>query len=201
MSSLCGCYYHVVRARSYRRDIPPQQHHLPLLSSTIHSTILSTTSRTVLTQTFKNPTAQNIHECIYAFPLYDGVSVVSFTCRIGKRVLRGLVKEKEKARKAFDEAVRKGETAGLLEQTPEASDVFATKLGNVREGETVIVEIVYVGELRMSEGEGVRFTVPTKIAPRYGRGPAVMEGLQAQEEGGIKVANFSEFFLPVLKSS
>jgi hypothetical protein len=191
MSYLCGCYYHITRTRSH---LPSQKHHLPLLSSTIHSTILSTTSRTVLTQTFKNPTAQNIDECIYTFPLYDGVSVVSFTCRIGKRVLRGLVKEKEKARKVFDEAVKRGETAGLLEQMPEASDVFATKLGNVREGETVIVEIVYVGELKMSEGEGVRFTVPTKIAPRYGGGPAVMGDLQAQEEGGIKVGTFSDLF-------
>jgi hypothetical protein len=191
MSYLCGCYYHIARTRSH---FPPEKHHLPLLSSTIRSTILSTTSRTLLTQIFKNPTAQNIEECIYTFPLYDGVSVVSFTCRIGKRVLRGLVKEKEKARKVFEEAVTRGETAGLLEQTPEASDVFATKLGNVRAGETVIVEIVYVGELKMSEGEGVRFTVPTKIAPRYGKVPAVMDGLQAKEEGGIKVANFSDSF-------
>jgi hypothetical protein len=185
MSYLCGCYYHIASTEYHIRI---QKHYLPLLSSTVHSTILSTTSRTKLTQKFTNPsTTTAIKECIYNFPLYDGVSVVSFTCRIGKRVLRGLVKEKQTAKKIFDEAVSKGETAGLLEQTDEAADVFSTKLGNIPAGGSVIVEIEYVGELKHHETEGIRFTIPTKIAPRYGAGPAAMGGVQAHEEGGIKI--------------
>lgn len=185
MSYLCGCYYHIASTEYHIRI---QKHYLPLLSSTVHSTILSTTSRTKLTQKFTNPsTTTAIKECIYNFPLYDGVSVVSFTCRIGKRVLRGLVKEKQTAKKIFDEAVSKGETAGLLEQTDEAADVFSTKLGNIPAGGSVIVEIEYVGELKHHETEGIRFTIPTKIAPRYGAGPVAMGGVQAHEEGGIKI--------------
>lgn len=56
------------------------------------------------------------------------MSVVKFTCRIGEKVLHGLVKAKEKAKKIFDQAVAKGESAGLLEQTPESADIFSTKL-------------------------------------------------------------------------
>jgi Vault protein inter-alpha-trypsin domain/von Willebrand factor type A domain len=185
MSYLCGCYYHVASTDYYTRT---QKHYLPLVSTLVHSTILSTTSRTTLTQKFTNPSSTAaIKECIYTFPLYEGVSVVRFTCRIGKRVLRGLVKEKQKAKKIFDEAVSRGETAGLLEQAPEASDVFSTKLGNIPAGQTVLVEIEYVGELKHHESEGIRFTIPTKIAPRYGTGPAVLGGFQAKEEGGIKI--------------
>jgi hypothetical protein len=185
MSYLCGCYYHIASTEYHIRI---QKHYLPLLSSTVHSTILSTTSRTKLTQKFTNPsTTTAIKECIYNFPLYDGVSVVSFTCRIGKRVLRGLVKEKQTAKKIFDEAVSKGETAGLLEQTDEAADVFSTKLGNIPAGGSVIVEIEYVGELKHHETEGIRFTIPTKIAPRYGARPVAMGGVQAHEEGRIKI--------------
>ncbi|KAF8856070.1 hypothetical protein BDZ45DRAFT_625561 [Acephala macrosclerotiorum] len=170
MSCLCGCYYHVASTDYYVRY---QRHYLPLLNSEVHSTILSTTSRTVLRQTFTNPsTTDAIKECIYTFPLYDGVSVVSFTCRIGKKVLTGLVKEKFKAKEIFDQAVSRGETAGLLEQTLEASDVFSTKLGNIPAGQSIIVEITYVGELKHHENESIRLTIPTKIAPRYGPGPS-----------------------------
>jgi hypothetical protein len=98
---------------------------------------------------------------------------VSFTCRIGKKVLSGLVKEKVKAKAIFDKAVAKGETAGLLEQAPESSDVFSTKLGNVPASESVIVEVTYIGELKHYETDGIRFTIPTSIAPRYDSAPSL----------------------------
>ena len=95
--------------------------------------------------------------------------MVKFTCNVGGRLLRGIVKEKNAARTTFLEAVAKGESAGLFEQSMEASDVFSTKLGNVPAGDTVIVEIEYVGELKQdAEMNGIRFTIPTSIAPRYG---------------------------------
>jgi hypothetical protein len=104
---------------------------------------VSTTSTTVLKQTFTNPSLRDgIKECIYTFPLYDGVSVVGFTCKIGDKILTGLVKEKVKAKNIFDEAVAKGETAGLLEQAPESADVFSTKLGNIPAGQSVIGESI-----------------------------------------------------------
>jgi hypothetical protein len=192
MSYLCGCYYHVVSTDYYVRM---QKHYLPLLDSEVHSAILSTTSRTVLKQTFTNPSPHDaIKECTYTFPLYDGVSVVSFTCRIGDKVLQGLVKEKVKAKQIFDDAVAKGETAGLLEQAPQASDVFSTKLGNIPAGQSVIVEITYIGELKHHETDGIRFTIPTKIAPRYGSGPntgsttdAWLQAFPDEGKGGIRI--------------
>lgn len=184
---LCGCYFYGGQVSLWQSQI---KQYLPLLDSEAHSTILSTTSNTVLKQTFTNPSSEEaIKECIYTFPLYDGVSVVGFTCKIGSRILTGLVKEKVKAKEIFDEAVAKGETAGLLEQAPDASDVFSTKLGNIGAGQSVIVEITYIGELKHHETEGIRFTIPTNIAPRYGQGPShpMAGGSQAQQEGGIKI--------------
>ena len=186
-SYLCGCYYYGTQVSPLQTRI---KQYLPLLDSEAHSTIQSNTSRTVLKQTFTNPSSGNfIKECIYTFPLYDGVSVVEFTCKIGPRVLTGLVKEKVRAKEIFDHAVARGETAGLLEQAPEASDVFSTKLGNVPAGKTVIVEVTYIGELKHHETEGIRFTIPTSIAPRYGQGPShgLFANLQAPHGGDIKI--------------
>ena len=142
---------------------------LPTVQVEAHTTIFSTASRTKLTQTFSNPSPNDaIRDCIYSFPLYDGVSVVAFTCRVGSRLLCGVVKERGQARAVYDKAVPRGKAAGLFEQLKEASDVFSTRLGNVPSGESVIVEITYVGELKHdAEADGIRFTLPTKIAPRY----------------------------------
>ena len=66
-------------------------------------------------------------------------------------------------------AVDRGEIAGLFEQSTQASDVFTTTIGNLPAKEDVTVTITYVGELKQdSEIDGVRLTIPTAIAPRYG---------------------------------
>lgn len=117
--------------------------------------------------------------------------MVSFTCRIGSRTLHGVVKEKKKARKTYQDAVARGESAGLLEQFSDASDCFRTRLGNIPAGERVFVEITYVGELKQDAGvDGIRFTLPTVIAPRYGTDPereGLERGTPALEEGGIEI--------------
>ncbi|KAI0540870.1 von Willebrand factor type A domain-containing protein [Xylaria digitata] len=134
-----------------------------------HATIKDVTSRTVLTLTFSNHSIKDLKDTIYSFPLYDGVSVVSFTATIGDVWIYGTVKEKEQARCEYHDAVNKGFSAGLLEQSPETSDVFVTSIVNVPAGAKVIVEVIYIGELRHNtESNGIRFTLPSSIAPRYG---------------------------------
>src|SRR6478609_6291098 len=82
----CGCYIFI-------HDTP---RYLPQVQVKAHTTILATTSRTNLTQTFVNPSGEAIDELRYVFPLYDGVSVVAFTCTVGSRVIKGVVKERQK---------------------------------------------------------------------------------------------------------
>ncbi|KAF2020261.1 VIT-domain-containing protein [Aaosphaeria arxii CBS 175.79] len=147
--------------------------YVPQIDVNVHSTIISTTSRTVLTQTYINPSdTKGIRELRYIFPLYDGVSVVGFTCQVAGRTIVGEVKEKEEAKAVFDQAVSQGQTAALLDQVPNASDVFTTTIGNVPAGAKIIVQITYLGELKHDmEVDGVRFTIPTVICPRYGDFP------------------------------
>ncbi|KAF2832386.1 hypothetical protein CC86DRAFT_340845 [Ophiobolus disseminans] len=163
---ICGLYYTAGLSHFGRL----QKHYLPQVELQAHAIILATTSRTVLTQTFVNPsTEKGIREVRYTFPLYDGVSVVGFTCQVGDRTIIGEVKEKEKARAVYKEAVARGETAGLFEQLPDASDVFTTTVGNIAPGEKLIVKITYLGELKHDmEVDGTRFTIPNIICPRYG---------------------------------
>ncbi|EUC40488.1 hypothetical protein COCMIDRAFT_41192 [Bipolaris oryzae ATCC 44560] len=168
---ICGLYY-LVRSDEWNT----KKHFVPQVKLEAKATILATTSKTVLTQTFANPSTEKaIKECRYTFPLYDGVSVVRFTCHVGGRKIVGEVKEREKARAVFQDAVSKGETAGLFEQLPDASDVFTTTVGNIPPGAKVIITITYLGELKHDmEVDGIRFTIPNIICPRYGDYPGTL---------------------------
>ncbi|KAI9798894.1 MAG: hypothetical protein M1833_004397 [Piccolia ochrophora] len=165
--AICGLYY-----RGPGQGTIDRKFYLPQVKLQAHSTILSSISRSRLTQTYVNPSREATPEAVYSFPLYDGVSVVGFTCRVGSRLLKGLVKEKAKARAVYDEAVALGQTAGLLEQWEEASDVFTVTVGNVPAGEEAVIDITYLGELKHdAEADGLRYTIPTTVAPRYGDVP------------------------------
>ena len=159
--SICGCYF-VPTNEAYKT-----RKYLPQVDWKAHTTVISIASRTVLSQTFVNPSSTtDVKECKYIFPLYDGVSVVGFTCQVGSRVIKGIVKGKSKAKKEYNAVVERGETAGLLERGP-TSDVFMTSLGNVPAGEQLSVTITYIGELKYDIGvNGIRFTIPTIISPR-----------------------------------
>ncbi|KIV97462.1 hypothetical protein PV10_01213 [Exophiala mesophila] len=186
----CGCWYPVshigIWGQSATRKYLPQ---VELSSST---TILATTSRTVLRQTFINPEKSSLKELQYTFPLYDGVSVVGFSCTVGSKTIVGVVKERQQAKADYQAAVDRGETAGLLEQLQEASDVFTTAIGNVPANEKVLVEISYLGELKHdAETNGSRFTIPTIIAPRYGstssESAAALSSSNASTNSGISI--------------
>ncbi|KAF4202730.1 hypothetical protein CNMCM8927_009633 [Aspergillus lentulus] len=158
---LCGC--------SYFTHPQAKPVYLPRIGIKAHATILSSVWRTVLTQTYTNPSKNLLEEVSYTFPLYDGVSVVSFDCLIGDRTLHSRVKPRKQAKAEYDDAVSKGESAALMAHSLSASDVFSIRLGNVGPGEKVVVEITLVGELKQdAQSDAVRYTLPNSIAPRYG---------------------------------
>jgi hypothetical protein len=164
---VCGCYS-VLQGR--RRT------YLPQVKLDAHTTILSTASRTVLKQTFVNSSSQFLEEIRYAFPLFDGASVVDFFCQVGERTIYGLVKEKGEARKTYEAAKERGDNAALLEQLPDASDVFTTAISNIPKGSSVYVTVNYVQELKHdAEVDGVRLTIPTSVSPRYGSYPGDLQ--------------------------
>jgi hypothetical protein len=187
---ICGFYYIADETTSnpYRDHV---RKYLPQVDLAVRSTITSWTVRTTLTQIFVNPLSDKaIPELRYTFPLYDGASVVGFACTINKdRIIQGVVKERNDARKAFGQAIARGETASLLEQLPDASDVFTTTVGNIPSGAEIKVDITYLGELKHdAEVLGIRYTLPTSIAPRYGDYPGeLVKGTNVSTKEGIKI--------------
>ncbi|KAI4755563.1 hypothetical protein E4T52_12352 [Aureobasidium sp. EXF-3400] len=174
---ICGCYY----IASYdRRTYLPQVH----LDS--HTTITPLYSTTKLSQTFQNPTADQLPETRYTFPLYDGVTVTAFSCAIGDKVIKGHVEQKEQARKTFNNAVSRGETAGLLESLP--TGVFGVTLGNIPANTSIQVDIIYGGELKHdAQIDGLRYVLPISIARRYGSYPGTLLQVDSAVAKGMKI--------------
>ncbi len=103
-------------------------------------------------------------EAVYVFPLEEGAAVCGFSIRIGERLVRGKVEERERAFEIYDDAMAEGQGAFLLDQ--ERPNVFTASVGNLRPDETVEVQIRYVALARF-EGSAVRLAIPTTVAPRY----------------------------------
>jgi hypothetical protein len=99
-----------------------------------------------------------------------------------------LVKEKDKAKATYKAAVKRGEKAALLEQLPDAADVFTTTIGNIPKNSEVVVTITYIGELKHdAEVDGIRYTLPTSIAPRYGSYPDRLLTASTLAQGGLSI--------------
>jgi Vault protein inter-alpha-trypsin domain len=172
MPSYAGIYF------QYFDPNRPALQWLPQVSLSSVTKLYHTASRTLLTQTFINPSIVSpIPSAKYAFPLYESCAIVAFRCYVGRRLIEGIIKEKEDASATYQAAVERNEPASLLEQ--HTADVFTTSIGNISAGETVKVEIEYIMELKHdAEVDGLRFTIPTSIAPRYG---ALPSGLSTDE--------------------
>ncbi|MCR4314772.1 MAG: VIT domain-containing protein [Planctomycetes bacterium] len=103
-------------------------------------------------------------EAVYVFPLSNSAAINEFIMHIGERRIHGIVKEREEARRMYEEARAQGYTASLLEQ--ERPNIFTQSVANIPPLQEVIVEIRYVERLVYDHGE-YRFHFPMVVGPRY----------------------------------
>ncbi len=134
-------------------------------------------------QKFQNNTPNWI-EATYVFPLPSNSVVHQMKIRIGDRLIEGVIKEKQQARKLFVEAKRQGKQAGLLEQ--QRPNLFTTRVANIAPGETVAVDFSYLQELHYRDGE-FSLRLPLTITPRYipGRPVADVSALHGDAPAGM----------------
>ncbi|CAG8710557.1 17956_t:CDS:2, partial [Cetraspora pellucida] len=117
--------------------------------------------------TFEN-TEKNKIEAIYKFMIRDTSAVCGFEATIdNNRKIIGIVKEAEQAKKEYNEAIKQGHGAYLLEE--QDSEVFKCSVGNINPGQQIEIKIKYMTELQHDvETDSVRFILPAAIAPKYG---------------------------------
>ncbi|KAH8830923.1 von Willebrand factor type A domain-containing protein, partial [Flagelloscypha sp. PMI_526] len=136
-----------------------------VLIADVHATVQ-------ISQRFTNPRNFPL-DATYTFGLLAGAAICGFKMvRADGTEINGVVKEKEAAKKDYDKAVRKGQTAALGAE--ETKDVFSISVGNVSANETVTIEFQYVQLLTDDEKRNqIRFMFPRVYAQRYGSAPSI----------------------------
>lgn len=132
--------------------------------------------RTTLRQRYRN-TSGRLIETVYTFPLAHGASLLGLSVTLGDKKMSGAVIEKQQATQRYERAIDEGDTPVLVEQS--ASGLYTANLGNLRNGEEATIEIEYAQLLRFEQG-GLRLSIPTVVAPRYGQ-PQAQGGLAPHE--------------------
>ncbi|XP_029936866.1 protein mono-ADP-ribosyltransferase PARP4 isoform X2 [Myripristis murdjan] len=134
---------------------------LPLQAVHIKCKLMDLLSQVIIFQKYTNHSSVPI-EAKYVFPLDDSAAVCGFEAFINGKHVVGQVKEKEKARKEYKQAIEKGHGAYLMDQ--DAPDVFTISVGNLPPGATVLIKVTFVLELVVRDGR-VLFSLPGSVAP------------------------------------
>jgi len=170
----------------------------PSLDTDVHIQIKGMIARATVKQTFHNNSA-DWQEGIYVFPLPENAAVDHLRMHIGDRIIEGQIKEKQQARKEYQQAKIEGKRASLVEQ--ERPNIFTTSVANIGPDEDIIIEITYQQPVRYrNETFSLRF--PMVVAPRYIPGKIVVTGFEGSgwSLNTDQVADASRITPPVLNS-
>ena len=135
----------------------------PLKHTDVQVSITGFIARVTLTQEFANPLEEPI-EAVYTFPMSEKAAVDSMVMTIGDRVVKGVIKEREEARRIYEAARDAGKAASLLDQ--ERPNIFTQSVANILPGDDVRITISYVEYLKYEDGE-YEFSFPMVVGPRY----------------------------------
>jgi Ca-activated chloride channel family protein len=139
---------------------------LPLEHTDIKARIGGPVASVDVRQVFRNNTGGAI-EAVYLFPLPHEASVYRMEFRIGDRTVKGVIKEKEEAKRAYERAKSEGRSATLLEQ--DRPNLFTLSVANIPAGEAIEVTLGYQEKLAFDDDEW-RFVFPMVAGERYHSG-------------------------------
>jgi len=135
----------------------------PLEHTSVHADVSGFGARVTVVQTFANLSANPI-EAVYTFPLPTDAAVDRMRIETGKRIIEGLIKRRQEARRIYDAARAQGQVAALLDQ--ERPNIFTQSVANILPGEKVKVEISYSELLPYEHGQ-FEFNFPMVVGPRF----------------------------------
>jgi Ca-activated chloride channel homolog len=135
----------------------------PLVHTEVRAAVSGILARVTVTQQFQN-TYDSPIEAVYTFPLPHQAAVDDMTIKVGNRVIRGVIKERQEALAIYERARMEGKIAALLNQ--ERPNIFRQYVANILPGQGIDVIISYVETLKYENGS-YQFVFPMVVGPRY----------------------------------
>ncbi|XP_063349131.1 von Willebrand factor A domain-containing protein 5A-like [Pelmatolapia mariae] len=143
-----------------------QKDPVPLKSIEVELEVRDHVATVVSTLNYENKEDKPL-EAVFVFPLPGDAAVCHFSAQIGQTQIVAEVKEKQKAREEYDDALSSGQQAFLLEESDESPDIFSLSVGSLPPGESASIRLEYVTELAVQADDGLRFCLPAVLNPRY----------------------------------
>lgn len=168
-----GCGAMLVKLPQQEKEIP-----LPLKHTDVKGQISGYIATVNVTQKFHNPYDEKI-EAVYVFPLPQNAAINEFIMTIGKRRIRGIIRERKEAEKIYQQARRQGHVASLL--TQERPNIFTQKVANIEPSKAIDVDIKYFNTLAYVDG-WYEFVFPMVVGPRFNP-PGTTDGVGAVARG------------------
>ena len=141
----------------------PNVDHLPLKDTRVDISVSGVIADVKVRQIYRNEGSRPINAS-YVFPASTRAAVYAMRMQIGNEIIVAKIKEREKAKKEFEQAKEEGKSASLLEQ--ERPNVFSMNLANMMPQEQVEIELRYTELLIPTDGV-YEVVFPTVVGPRY----------------------------------
>ncbi|XP_025754073.1 von Willebrand factor A domain-containing protein 5A isoform X5 [Oreochromis niloticus] len=164
-----------------------QREPVPLKSIEVELEVRDHVATVVSTLNYENKEDKPL-EAVFVFPLPGDAAVCHFSAQIGQTQIVAEVKEKQKAREEYDDALSSGQQAFLLEESDESPDIFSLHVGSLPPGESASIRLEYVTELAVQADDGLRFCLPAVLNPRYQP--------QGSEGAGVQVTSVPASLVP-----
>uniref|UniRef100_A0A3Q4HBV2 von Willebrand factor A domain-containing protein 5A-like n=1 Tax=Neolamprologus brichardi TaxID=32507 RepID=A0A3Q4HBV2_NEOBR len=139
---------------------------VPLKSIEVELEVRDHVATVVSTLNYENK-EDKLLEAVFVFPLPGDAAVCHFSAKIGQTQIVAEVKEKQKAREDYDDALSSGQQAFLLEESYQSPDIFSLSVGSLPPRESASIRLEYVTELSVQADDGLRFCLPAVLNPRY----------------------------------
>ncbi|XP_013766298.1 von Willebrand factor A domain-containing protein 5A-like isoform X3 [Pundamilia nyererei] len=164
-----------------------QKEPVPLKSIEVELEVRDHVATVVSTLNYENKEDKPL-EAVFVFPLPGDAAVCHFNAKIGQTQIVAEVKEKQKAREEYDDALSSGQQAFLLEESLQSPDIFSLSVGSLPPGESASIRLEYVTELAVQADDGLRFCLPAVFNPRYQP--------QGSEGAGVQVTSVPASLVP-----
>ena len=156
----------------------PNVDHLPLKDTRVEITVSGVIADVKVRQIYRNEGSRPINAS-YVFPASTRAAVYAMRMQIGNEIIVAKIKEREQAKKDFDQAKEEGKSASLLEQ--ERPNVFSMSLANIMPQEQVEIELRYT-ELLVPTDNVYEVVFPTVVGPRYASQRRQQEGRRIRQD-------------------
>ena len=141
----------------------PTVDQLPLKDTRVEITVAGVIADVKVRQIYRNEGSRPINAS-YVFPASTRAAVYAMRMQIGNEIIVAKIKEREQAKKEFEQAKEEGKSASLLEQ--HRPNVFSMSLANVMPQEQVEIELRYT-ELLVPTDNVYEMVFPSVVGPRY----------------------------------